>query len=291
MASIASTSVIEANGAQVFYRHAGPTTTNAPTILLLHGFPSSSHQFRNLIPLLAAKGYRVIAPDLPGFGFTTVPDGYIHNFDNLGTTIDAFTSALSLQKYAIYIFDYGAPTGLRLALKNPEKVAAIISQNGNAYDEGFGAEFWAPIRKYWASGAKEDRDALRGALELGVTKWQYTNGAPNADKIQPESYHLDQALMDREGNKEIQLDLFYDYRNNVPLYPQFQEYFRNSKVPVLAIWGKNDTIFVAPGAEAFKRDVEKLELKLLDAGHFAIETNEQEFAESIHSFFEKFNVF
>lgn len=289
--SSTTTAFIEANGAQVFYRQAGPTTPNTPTILLLHGFPSSSHQFRNLIPLLAAKGYRVIAPDLPGYGFTTVPPTYTHTFDNLGTTINAFTSALSLQKYAIYIFDYGAPTGLRLALENPEKVVAIISQNGNAYDEGFGAEFWAPIRKYWASGTKEDRDALRGLLEMDATKWQYTFGSPNADKVQPEAYALDQALMDRVGNKEIQLDLFYDYRNNVPLYPKFQEYFRTSKVPVLAIWGKNDAIFVAPGAEAFRKDVEKLEVKLLDAGHFAIETNEQEFADSIVSFFEKFNVF
>ncbi|OAQ67840.1 alpha/beta hydrolase fold protein [Pochonia chlamydosporia 170] len=289
--SSTTTAFIEANGAQVFYRQAGPTTPNTPTILLLHGFPSSSHQFRNLIPLLAAKGYRVIAPDLPGYGFTTVPPTYTHTFDNLGTTINAFTSALSLQKYAIYIFDYGAPTGLRLALENPDKVVAIISQNGNAYDEGFGAEFWAPIRKYWASGAKEDRESLRGLLEMDATKWQYTFGSPNADKVQPEAYALDQALMDRVGNKEIQLDLFYDYRNNVPLYPKFQEYFRTSKVPVLAIWGKNDAIFVAPGAEAFRKDVEKLEVKLLDAGHFAIETNEQEFADSIVSFFEKFNVF
>lgn len=291
MSANTSTAFVEANGAQVFYRKAGPSSADAPTVLLLHGFPSSSHQFRNLMPLLAAKGYRVLAPDLPGFGFTTVPDNYVHSFDNLGTTIDAFASALSLQKYAIYIFDYGAPTGLRLALKNPEKVVAIISQNGNAYDEGLGAEFWAPVRKYWASGADEDRNALRGLLESDATKWQYTYGSPNADKVQPEAYALDQALMDRVGNKDVQLDLFYDYRNNVALYPKFQEYLRTSKVPVLAIWGKNDVIFVPPGAEAFRRDVEKLEVKLLDAGHFAIETNEEEFAASIVSFFERFQVF
>ena len=277
MAALASTGNVNVNGATVFYRQGGPTDPSTPTILLLHGFPSSSHQFRNLIPLLSAKGYRVIAPDLPGYGFTTVPEGYVHTFDNMANLVDGFASALSLRKYAIYIFDYGAPTGLRLALKNPDKVVAVVSQNGNAYDEGFGAEFWAPLRKYWASGAREDRDALRGMLELAATKWQYTDGSPNADKVQPEAYHLDQTLMDREGNKEIQLDLFYDYRNNVPLYPKFQEYFRKSKVPVLAIWGKNDKIFVAPGAKAFEKDVEKLEVKFVDAGHFAIETNEHEF--------------
>ncbi|KAK2591582.1 hypothetical protein QQS21_010710 [Conoideocrella luteorostrata] len=292
MAPVTSISYIEANGAKVFYRQAGPASAASPTILLLHGFPSSSHQFRNLIPLLADKGYRVIAPDLPGFGFTTVPADYVHSFDSLGTTIDAFTAALALQKYAIYIFDYGAPTGLRLALKNPDKVVAIVSQNGNAYEEGFGSEFWAPLRKYWASGAEQDRDAIRAAaLNFDATKWQYTNGASKPHEIQPEAYHLDQALMEREGNKEIQLDLFYDYRNNVALYPEFQEYFRRSKVPVLAIWGKNDTIFVPPGAEAFKRDVEKVEVKFVDAGHFAMETNEHEFADSMHVFFEKFAVF
>lgn len=288
MTSVAS---VQINDTNVFYRQAGPSTASAPTVLLLHGFPSSSHQFRNLIPLLAAKGYRVIAPDLPGFGFTTTPSSYKYTFANLAETIDTFVDALKLTRFAIYIFDYGAPTGLRLALKHPEKVAAIVSQNGNAYEEGFGAEFWAPLRKYWASGAKEDRDALRGALELSVTKWQYTDGSPNANKIQPEAWTLDQALMDRPGNKDIQLDLFYDYRNNVPLYKSFHEYFRSSGVPVLAIWGKNDTIFVAPGAEAFKKDVKKLEVKLIDAGHFAIETNEQEFADAIHAFFDKFQVF
>jgi pimeloyl-ACP methyl ester carboxylesterase len=291
MSPTTSTAFVEANGAQVFYRQAGPTSSSAPAILLLHGFPSSSHQFRNLIPLLAAKGYRVIAPDLPGYGFTTVPKDYVHSFDNLGTTIDAFASALALQKYAIYIFDYGAPTGLRLALKNPDKVVAIISQNGNAYEEGLGADFWAPVQKYWASGAKEDREALRGLLEFESTKWQYTYGSPNADRVQPEAYALDQALMDRVGNKEIQLDLFYDYRNNLGLYPKFQEYLRKSKVPVLAIWGKNDIIFVPAGAEAFKKDVEKLEIKFVDSGHFAIETNETEFAESIAAFLKKYKVF
>lgn len=291
MPSIATTSYVAVDGANIFYRQSGPSDPAAPTILLLHGFPSSSHQFRNLIPLLAARGYRVIAPDLPGFGFTTVPSTYTYSFASLASTIDGFVAALGLSRFAIYIFDYGAPTGLRLALRHPEQVVAIVSQNGNAYEEGFGAEFWAPLRKYWASGAEEDRDALRSALEIGVTKWQYTGGSPHPDRIQPEAYYLDQALMDREGNKEIQLDLFYDYRNNIKLYPAFHDYFRTSGVPVLAIWGKNDTIFIPPGAEAFKRDVEKVEVRFVDAGHFALETNEREFAEAMHAFFEKFKVF
>ncbi|KAK5988201.1 putative hydrolase [Cladobotryum mycophilum] len=290
MAFIASANHLEAAGSKVFYRQAGPTDPNAPTILLLMGFPSSSHQFRNLMPLLAEKGYRVIAPDFPGYGFTTVPEGYKYKFDNLAGTIDAFITELKLNKFALYIFDYGAPVGLRLALKHPEKVTAIVTQNGNAYNEGLG-DFWNPFRKYWASGAQEDRDALRSLLVLSATKWQYENGSPHPEKVAPEAYYLDQALMDREGNKEIQLDLFYDYRTNLPLYPSFQEYFRTSGVPVLAIWGKNDEIFIYPGAEAYKKDVKKLELKLLDAPHFAIETNEVEFAESMDTFFNKYNVF
>ncbi|EFY85115.1 hypothetical protein J3459_015875 [Metarhizium acridum] len=263
-----STAFVEANGAQIFY-------------LLQRSRPKRRRRTR---------GYRALAPDLPGFGLTTVPDNYVHSFDNLGTTIGAFASALSLQKYALYMFDYGAPTGLRLALRNPDKVVAIVSQNGNAYDEGLGAEFWAPVRRYWASGADGDRNALGGLLEPGATKWQYTHGSPDADKVRPEAYALDQALMDRVGNRDVQLDLFYDYRNNVALCPQFQEYLRISEVPVLAIWGKNDVIFVPAGAEAFGKDVDKLEVKLLDAGHFAIETNE-EFADSIVSFFDKYQVF
>ena len=291
MASIAQVANVTIKDTNVFYRHAGPSGPASPTILLLHGFPSSSHQFRNLMPLLASKGYRVIAPDLPGFGFTTTPDNYVHSFSNLTTTIEGFVDELKLEKYAVYVFDYGAPTGLRLALKRPGSVVALVSQNGNAYEEGFGAEFWAPIKKYWASGSKQDRDALRPALELEVTKSQYTNGAPHPERIQPESYTLDQALLNRPGNKDIQLDLFYDYRTNVPLYPKFQEYFRTLKVPVLAIWGKNDNIFVKEGAEAFKRDVKKLEVKLVDDGHFAIENNEELFAKEMDGFFKKFGVF
>ncbi|KAH7141659.1 Alpha/Beta hydrolase protein [Dactylonectria macrodidyma] len=281
---------VEVDGVRIFYRYAG--AENAPTVVLLHGFPSSSHMFRNLIPQLATK-YRVIAPDLPGFGFTDVPQtlNYQYTFENLSKTFAAFVDALSLQHFAIYIFDYGAPVALRFALNHPESVAAIITQNGNAYVDGFGASFWAPLEKYWATGNVEDREALRGATTLEITKWQYTDGSPNPEAIPPEAYFLDQALMDRPGNKDIQLDILYDYRTNVPLYPQFQEYFRKSDIPVLAIWGKNDTIFIAPGAEAYQRDVQKFELRWLDAGHFALETNEDEVAKCIDNFLIKHNVF
>ncbi|KAI0485345.1 alpha/beta-hydrolase [Xylariaceae sp. FL0804] len=275
-----------ADGVNIFYRQAGPA--DAPVILLLHGFPASSFMFRNLMPLLATS-YRVIAPDLPGFGFTEVPDerGYEYTFANLAQTTETFVDALGIERFAIYIFDYGAPTGLRLALRRPEAVSAIITQNGNAYVDGFGESFWAPLKTYWASGSAKDRDALRGALTLDVTRWQYVDGSPRPERIPPEAYYLDSALMERSGNKEIQLDLFYDYRTNVELYPKFQEYFRASEVPVLAVWGKNDTIFVPPGAEAFRRDVKNFELHFLDAGHFALETNEEEMARLISSFLTK----
>ena len=286
-----TTSYLEVNGANVFYREAGSLDVSAPTILLLHGFPSSSHQFRNLIPILALMGYRVLAPDLPGFGFTTTPADYNFTFDNLATTIDGFVSELALDHFAVYVFDYGAPTGFRLALNNPDKIAAIVSQNGNAYEEGLGAEFWAPLRKYWDSGLQEDRDALRSALQFNTTKGQYTNGSPHPEKIQPEAYYLDQALLDREGRDDIQLDLFYDYRTNVKAYPAWQQYLRDSNVPVLAAWGENDTIFVPAGAKAFRRDVKNFELNFIDAGHFAIETNEQLMAKMMDEFFKKHGVF
>ena len=280
---------ITVDGVDLFYRSAG--SESSPVILLLHGFPSSSHQFRNLITHLAPS-YRVIAPDLPGFGFTVVPEDrkYKYTFASLATTIGAFVDALKLTKFAIYIFDYGAPTGLRLALERAEAITAIISQNGNAYDEGLG-EFWNPIRALWASKSSEDREVLRNSiLTPEATKWQYHNGAPIPDSIPPETYHLDQALMERPGNKEIQLDFFEDYGSNLPLYPKFQEYFRTSNVPVLAAWGKNDEIFVSPGAEAFKRDVKKLEVHLIDAPHFALETNEKFFAEMIIGFLQKHGI-
>ncbi|XXG96223.1 hypothetical protein Hte_002504 [Hypoxylon texense] len=278
---------VKADGIDVFYRHAG--SKDAPVILLLHGFPSSSFMFRNLMPLLAGLGYRAIAPDLPGYGFTQVPieRKYQYTFANFAKTTEVFLDALEVKRFAVYIFDYGAPTGLRLALNRPNDVLAIITQNGNAYDEGFGEEFWAPIKKYWESGSVEDRDVLRSLLTLDVTKGQYVNGSPHPYLIQPETYYLDQALMDRPGNKEIQLDMFYDYRTNVELYSKFHEYFRSSGVPILAVWGKNDTIFVPPGAEAFKRDVKHFELHFLDSGHFALETNEGEMAELINSFLKR----
>jgi pimeloyl-ACP methyl ester carboxylesterase len=234
---LASIHRVEADGVQVFYRAAGET--NAPVILLLHGFPSSSFMFRELIPRLASE-YRVIAPDLPGFGFTEVPSeqDYSYSFDRLALTMDAFTQALKLDRYAIYVFDYGAPTGFRLAMAHPERVTAIVSQNGNAYEEGLG-DAWGSIRKYWATPTAENRDILRQTiLTAGGTRWQYTDGVANPESVPPESYTLDTALLERPGNKEIQLDLFLDYASNVKLYPKFQEYFRKSKPPLLAIWAR-----------------------------------------------------
>lgn len=264
----------------VFYREAG--SPKNPTVLLLHGFPTSSNQFRHLIPILAEK-YHVLAPDLPGFGFTTLPEGYVYTFDNLAATISSWLSSLpnSPSKYAIYIFDYGAPVGLRLALKNPSAITAIISQNGNAYEGGL-TDAWGPIRKYWSSGAKEDREAIRFLVAAGTTKWQYETGAQDPKTIDPATYTLDQALMDRPGNDEIQLDLFYDYRNNVANYPQFHEYFKKSQVPLLAAWGALDPFFVNPSL--FKNDLPKAEVHELKAGHFALESNLEEISKLILDF-------
>jgi pimeloyl-ACP methyl ester carboxylesterase len=282
MASTTS-NYIAADGLSIFYREAGSKT--APTILLLHGFPSSSHQYRNIIPILSQK-YHVIAPDLPGFGFTEVPENrqYKYTFENLTTSIEAFVDALNLKKFSIYIFDYGAPTGLRLALRRREAVQAIITQNGNVYEDGLG-EFWAPLQSWWKSGSDEEREGVRaGFLTFEATKWQYTVGTEVT--VAPEAYYLDFTLLERPGNQDIQLGLFYDYQNNVKLYPQFHEYFREAQVPVLAAWGKNDPIFIPEGAEAFKRDA-KVEVHLLDAGHFAVETNTSEIAELILKFLAK----
>ncbi|KAJ7777700.1 putative Alpha/beta hydrolase [Mycena maculata] len=273
-------SVVVDSGISVFYRTASPAENpGAPTILLLHGFPSSSHQYRNLIPLLA-RHYSVVAPDLPGFGFTAVPAerNYTYTFAALTQTIGAFLDALSIKSFAVYIFDYGAPVLLRLALERPTAITAIVSQNGNAYKEGLGAA-WAPIEKYWASGSAADRAAVAAALlTYDTTKWQYTHGTRDPGAIEPESYTLDWALLQRPGNFDIQLDLFYDYQTNVALYPKFQAYFRESQVPLLAVWGKNDVFFVLLGAEAFKRDLPEAEVILLDAGHFAGETEKAEIA-------------
>lgn len=284
-----SIGTVYADDLNIFYRYAGDE--NAPPILLLHGFPASSFMFRNLIPLLA-KSYRVIAPDLPGFGFTEEPVGrsYEYTFENIAKTVEAFLDTLKIKHFAMYIFDYGAPVGLRLALNRPEAVAAIISQNGNAYVEGLG-DAWKPIIKYWKTGSQEDRNTLRSLLMFDVTKSQYLTGSPHPKLIQPEAYHLDQALLDRPDNQKVQLDLFYDYRKNIDLYPEFHDYFQASNVPVLAIWGKNDFFFIPPGAEAFAQDVRKFELNFLDAGHFALETNENEMSGLIDGFLKKYGVF
>lgn len=274
---------IAADGLQIFYREAGPK--DAPVLLLLHGFPTSSFQFRELIPRLATN-YRVIAPDLPGFGFTETPAerNYVYTFDHLAQTIEAFTLALNLDRYALYVFDYGAPTGLRLAMNHPQRITAIVTQNGNAYEAGLG-DAWGPIRKYWAQPTAENRDIIRqSVLTAGGTRWQYTHGVANPESIAPESYTLDTALMERPGNKEIQLDLFLDYANNIKLYPKFQEYFRNSKPPLLAIWGKNDPFFIPAGAEAFRKDIPNAKIQFLDTGHFAIETHVEEIATAIKEF-------
>ncbi|KAF2831460.1 putative hydrolase [Ophiobolus disseminans] len=262
-------------GESIFYREAGLTTS--PTILLLHGFPSSSHQYRNLIPILSPH-YRVLAPDLPGFGFTSTPTNYAHTFDALASTISTFLLEVPHppSKFSLYVFDYGAPTGFRIALSRPKDIQAIVSQNGNAYVEGLGA-FWDPVKTLWSSNnSASARDALRPFLELDGTKGQYFNGTIDANAIAPESYSLDQYLMDKPGNKEVQLDLFYDYRTNVPKYEGWQKWLRESQVPLLAVWGKNDPIFVPPGAEAFKRDLPKAEVHLLDAAHFAVESHAAE---------------
>ena len=282
-----STSVykVEADGVRVFYRAAGEA--DAPVVLLLHGFPSSSFMFRELIPRLA-DDYRVIAPDLPGFGFTEVPTErkYRYTFDQMAQTIELFTRALKIDRYAIYVFDYGAPIGFRLAMAHPERITAIISQNGNAYEEGLG-DAWDPIRKYWASPTAENRDILRqSVLTEGGTRWQYVHGVANPESVPPESYTLDSALLERPGNKEIQLDLFSDYQSNVKLYPKFHEYFRKSQPPLLAIWGKNDPFFLPPGAEAYRKDLPSAKIQFLETGHFAIETHVEEISSAMKDFLE-----
>jgi pimeloyl-ACP methyl ester carboxylesterase len=273
---------IEADGVRVFYREAGPA--NAPVVLLLHGFPTSSFQYRELIPRLADR-YRVIAPDLPGFGFTEVPDGrgYTYTFDALARTIFAFSEALKLKRYALYVFDYGAPTGFRLAMMAPERVAAIVSQNGNAYEEGLG-DAWQPIQRYWREPTLEHRNAIRAGLTLEGMRHEYSVGIPNPDLIKPEGYTLDAALLGRPGNVDIQLDLFLDYANNVKLYPKFQEYFRQAKPPLLAIWGKFDPYFIPAGAEAFRKDIPHATVKFLPTGHFALETHLEEITIAMREF-------
>ena len=266
---------------QIFYREAGDP--NQTSLLLLHGFPSSSHMFRNLIPLLSDR-FHIVAPDLPGFGFSQSPprSQFKYTFDNLATVIEAFTEVVRLQRYALYVFDYGAPVGYRIATRHPDRVTAIVSQNGNAYKEGL-SDAWDPIRRYWAEPTTKNREVVRDALlTFEGTRWQYTHGVADPEMIAPESYTLDAALLERPGNKDIQLDLFLDYASNLTLYPVFQKYFRDAKPPLLAIWGKQDPFFIPPGAEAYRRDNPNAVVKFLDTGHFALETHVEEIAAAIH---------
>ncbi len=268
-------------GRSIFYREAGPK--DAPAILLLHGFPTSSHMFRNLIPALAA-GYHVVAPDLPGFGFSDPPGGDgASTFNQLAVAIEGFTETIGLESYAIYVFDYGAPVGFRLALAHPERITAIISQNGNAYEEGL-SEGWNPIQKYWKDPTLENREALREFLTPEATRAQYLHGVRDESLVAPEAYTLDSALLARPGNDKLQLDLFLNYASNVALYPKFQEYFRTQRPPLLAVWGSNDPFFLPPGADAFKRDNPNAEVRFFDTGHFALETHYREIADSILDF-------
>ena len=272
----------DVDGRKIFYREAGADTS--PALLLLHGFPTSSHMFRNLISALA-DDYHIVAPDLPGFGFSDAPDRaqFRYTFDHLADVIDRFTAAARLARYAIYVFDYGAPVGFRLATGHPERITAIISQNGNAYEEGL-SEGWNPIQRYWKEPTPENRAALRSFLTPEATKWQYVHGVQEESLVAPESYTLDSALLARPGNDEIQLDLFLDYASNVALYPKFQEYFRTRRPPLLAVWGKNDPFFLPSGAEAFKRDIPGAVVRFFETGHFALETHAGEIAAAIRDF-------
>ncbi len=278
---------IKVDGVEIFYREAGPAT--APTIVLLHGFPTSSHMFRDLIPMLATR-YHVVAPDYPGFGYSSMPsrDEFGYSFDNLARIIDAFTEQLGLTKYALYLQDYGAPVGYRLATGHPDRVTALIVQNGNAYDEGIDSDFWKPIKAYWADATNSSkRDALRGLLSREATIWQYTHGVRNKETISPDTWNVDQPFLDRPGNNEIQLDLFLSYGSNPRLYPAWQAYFRKHQPPTLIVWGKNDQIFPPAGAEPYKRDLKNLEFYLLDTGHFALEEDGHQIGGLVLAFLDK----
>ncbi|QOV90042.1 alpha/beta fold hydrolase [Humisphaera borealis] len=275
---------VKVDGLDIFYREAGPA--DAPVLLLLHGFPTNSQMFRHLIPALADK-YHVIAPDYPGFGHSSMPsrEKFGYTFDNLASVIGKFTETLGLKKYALYVQDYGAPVGYRLAAAHPERVSAIVVQNGNAYEEGLDNDFWKPIKAYWSNPAeKANRDALRPFLKLEATRWQYTHGVKEVERVSPDGWITDQYLLDRPGNDEIQLDLFLSYGSNPPNYPAWQTYFRQHQPPMLIVWGKNDQIFPAAGAEPYKRDLKNLEFHLLDAGHFALESNGAEIAGLMRGF-------
>jgi len=260
---------------------------DAPTLLLLHGYPSASHQFRELIPLLADR-FHIVAPDLPGFGKSDMPprDRFSYTFEHLTDVIDRFTEVLGLESFALYVFDYGAPVGFRIATRHPDRITAIITQNGNAYEEGL-SEAWQPIQAYWKDSSQANREAIRVMVEPQTTIWQYTQGVPDATRVSPDGYGLDNYYLARPGNDEIQLDLFLDYASNVALYPEWQRYFRTSRPPLLAVWGKNDPFFPPPGAEAFKRDIPEADVRFLDTGHFALETNVEDVAAAIREFLAK----
>ncbi len=270
------------DGLNVFYRQAGPS--DAPALLLLHGFPSAGHMFRNLIPALADR-FRVVAPDLPGFGQSDMPprDRFAYTFARLAGAMERFTEVIGLARFALYVFDYGAPTGFRMAVRHPERVTAIISQNGNAYEEGL-SDGWNPIRAYWQAPSAANRAALRAFLSPETTIWQYTHGVSDPSLVSPDGYSLDNFYLARAGADEVQLDLFGDYKSNVAMYPEFQAYFRKHSPPFLAVWGKNDPFFLPPGAEAFKRDIPGAQVRFLDAGHFALETHCDEIAMAIRDF-------
>ena len=272
----------DVEGFKIFYREAGKK--DAPTLLLLHGFPSAGHMFRDLIPHLSDR-FHLVAPDLPGFGQSDMPprDKFTYTFDHIADVIDRFTEVIGLKRFAIYVFDYGAPTGVRIAAKHPERITAIISQNGNAYVEGL-SDGWNPIRAYWQDASQKNREALRDFLKPESTVWQYTHGVPEPTKVSPDGYSLDNFYLWRPGADEVQLDLFGDYKSNVALYPTFQNYFRTHKPPFLAVWGKNDPFFLAAGAEAFQRDIPDATVRFFDTGHFALETHAAEISSAIRDF-------
>jgi pimeloyl-ACP methyl ester carboxylesterase len=272
---------VDVDGFNIFYREAG--TSGAPKLLLLHGFPSASHMFRDLIPLLGDR-FHIVAPDLPGFGRSDMPSpgAFAYTFDHIAEIIDGFTEVISFDRYGLYVFDYGAPTGFRLAAKHPERIAAIISQNGNAYEEGL-SDGWNPIRAYWQDASPANREALRAFLKPETTAWQYTHGAQE-NAVSPDGYSLDNFYLARPDAEEVQLDLFGDYKSNVALYPTFQAYFRTHRPPFLAVWGKNDPFFLPAGAEAFKRDMPDAVVRFFDTGHFALETHAAEIAAAIREF-------
>ena len=276
---------VDVDGLEVFYREAG--AADAPVLLLLHGFPSSSHMFRDLIPKLA-DSYRVIAPDLPGFGQSAMPprEGFAYTFDKLARVIDRFTEIVGLRRFALYVFDYGAPVGWRLATWHPERITALITQNGNAYEEGL-SEGWNPIQAYWREPSVENRDVLRQFLVPQATQWQYTHGVSDVARVSPDGYSLDDWYLSRPGAHDIQLDLFLDYASNVALYPAFQAYFRQHQPPLLAVWGRNDPFFLPAGAQAFRRDIANADVRFFDTGHFALETHAEEIATAIRGFLAK----